>query len=92
MFVFAFIVILALMIPLIAVILDSQLGRALAGRLERATPADESLLAPRVQALEGEVERLTQELRQLQEQGEFLQRLVEGKAAAAQLPPGESHP
>ena len=89
MFVFAFIVILALMIPLIAVILDSQLGRALAGRLERAAPADESLLAPRVAALEGEVERLTKEVEQLQEQSEFLNRLHESKSSAGELPPGE---
>ncbi len=89
MFVFAFIVILALMIPLIAVILDSQLGRALAGRLERG-PVDESLLAPRVAALEGEVERLTKELEQLQEQSEFMSRLLEGKRVAGELPPGDA--
>ncbi len=91
MFAIAIIVILALMIPLIAVILDSQLGRALAGRLERGQPVDESLLAPRLQALEGEVERLTKEVEQLQEQGEFLSRLLESKTSAGQLPPGEPH-
>ncbi len=90
MFAVAIIVILALMIPLIAVILDSQLGRALAGRLERGAPADESLLAPRVAALEGEVERLTKDVEQLQEQNEFLGRLLESKPSAGQLPPGES--
>jgi hypothetical protein len=89
MFVFAFIVILALMIPLIAVVLDSQLGRALAGRLERHAPVDESLLAPRIASLEGEVERLSKEMEQLQEQNEFLTRLLEGKSAAGELPPGE---
>ncbi len=89
--IWALIVVLALMIPLIAVILDSQLGRALAGRLERGQPVDESLLAPRLQALEGEVERLSKEVQQLQEQGEFLSRLLEGKTTAGQLPPGDSH-
>ena len=91
MFVFAFIIVLALMIPLIAVILDSQVGRALAGRLERGQPVDESLLAPRLQALEGEVERLAHEVEQLQEQSEFLNRLLEGKTTAGELPPGEPH-
>jgi len=91
MYIFAFIIVLALMIPLIAVVLDSQLGRALAGRLERSAPADESLLAPRVQALEGEVERLTETVKELQEESEFLHRLLESKAPAAELPPGESH-
>lgn len=89
--IWALIVVLALMIPLIAVILDSQLGRALAGRLERGQPVDESLLAPRLQALEGEVERLSKEVQQLQEQGEFLSRLLERKTTAGQLPPGDSH-
>ncbi len=89
--IWALIVVLALMIPLIAVVLDSQLGRALAGRLERGTPADESLLAPRLQALEGEVERLSKEVEQLQEQSEFLNRLLENKTVAGQLPPGEPH-
>lgn len=90
MYIFAIVILVALMIPLIAVILDSQLGRALAGRLERGTPADESLLAPRVQALEGEVERLAKTVEELQEQGEFLHRLLENKAPAGELPPGDA--
>ncbi len=89
MFFLGIIVILALMIPLVAVILDSQLGRALAGRLERRAPPDESPLAPRVAALEGEVEQLTKALEQLQEQSEFTNRLLEGKRLAGELPPGE---
>lgn len=83
-------VILALMIPLLAVILDSQLGRALAARLERdASTPDQGLLA-RVDVLETEVDRLTGELRRLDEQSEFLQRLIEGRDdTPPSLPPGD---
>jgi hypothetical protein len=48
-----FIIILVLMIPLLAVVLDSQLGRALAARLERDNlPRPDSALGSRVEALE----------------------------------------
>lgn len=66
------ILILVLLIPLTAVILDSRLGRALARRIEGGVK-DES----RVAALEAEVDRLARQLEQLQEQAEFLNRLLE---------------
>lgn len=94
------IIILALLIPLIAVILDSPPARALAARLEKeirtpTTPVDE-----RVGALETEVERLSAEVERLREEGAFLQRLLEARAGGkgaeapprrggAALPPGE---
>lgn len=86
------VIILALMIPLVAVILDSQLGRALAARLEREGVPGDGSMNQRVSALEAEVERLTRDLRRLEEQSEFLHRLLEGKPAAGKaLPTGESH-
>ena len=84
------IVVLALMIPLIAVVLDSHLGRALAQRLEpgRSTPDDG--INKRVAQLETEVERLNGELLRLNEETAFLNKLLESKPAAhAELPPGE---
>ncbi len=83
------VVILALMIPLIAVVLDSQLGRALAGRLERQNLShDESRLGSRVAALETEVDRLNRELERAHEESEFVRHLLEGKAEGGALPPG----
>jgi cell division protein FtsB len=64
--------VLVLMIPLLAVILDSQLGRALARRVEESGPGSE-----RLSALEAEVERLGRELERLREQTEFVDRLLE---------------
>lgn len=84
----------ALLIPLMAVILDSRLGQALAARLEREPRAMSSEDRQRLQTLEGEVERLTDEVRRLRDQGEFLERLVGerrageiGPASEASLPP-----
>jgi len=85
------IVILALMIPLLAVVLDSQLGRAIAGRLERDNRReDPTLLGTRVSALEAEVDRLNHEMERSREESEFLRRLLEDKPeGGAALPPGD---
>lgn len=79
--------IIVLLIPLTAVILDSRLGRALARRIEGGSP-DNARLA----ALEAEVERLAKEMERLQEQTEFVTRLLEKRTRgpeASPLPPGD---
>jgi hypothetical protein len=75
--------VLVLLIPLFAVVLDSQLGRALARRIEEGgRPGD------RLSALESEVERLSRELELLREQTEFVDRLLDEKRSEG-LPGGE---
>lgn len=72
-----FILVLVLMIPILAIVLDSQVGRALAARLERRNlEGAEDLLVDRMSFLEGEVERLDEELRRLDEESQFLQKLL----------------
>jgi hypothetical protein len=84
------VLLVALMIPLSAVVLDSQVGRALAGRLERDRGLDEGA-ARRLAALESEVERLNREVLRLDEESTFLHRLLEGrKRDGDALPPGDS--
>jgi hypothetical protein len=63
--------VLVLLIPLLAVVLDSQLGRALARRIE-----NDGIGGERMAALEGEVERLSREVESLREQTEFVDRLL----------------
>lgn len=84
------VLLVALMIPLTAVILDSQVGRALAGRLERDREVGEPGANRRLAALETEVERLGRELQRLDEESAFLHRLLESKAPPEQLPPGDA--
>jgi hypothetical protein len=83
------VLLVALMIPLTAVILDSQVGRALAARLEGNRELGGSV-ATRLSSLEGEVDRLSKEVRRLEEESTFLQRLLEERSAPeGLLPPGE---
>ena len=83
------VLLVALMIPLVAVILDSQVGRALAARLESGRTGD-SLADRRLAHLEGEVDRLNRELQRLDEESEFIHQLLERKRTPDALPPGES--
>lgn len=89
MMMWGLILVIVLLIPLAAVILDSQVGRALASRLERSTSELPPAEAERLRALEAEVERLSDELARLSEQGEFLQRLVAERPKQG-LPPGNA--
>jgi hypothetical protein len=84
---FLLVLMVALMIPLVAVILDSQVGRALAARLEGRAP--DSLAERRLATLENEVDRLGREMMRLEEESRFLHKLLEQKPAPEALPPGD---
>jgi hypothetical protein len=84
-----FILFFALLIPLVAVVLDSQLGRALAALVESWGRSGDLAGEPRVAALEGEVERLAVEVRRLEEQADFLQRLLTERSAAGGVSGGD---
>jgi hypothetical protein len=89
----AFIFLLVLFIPILAIVLDSQLGRALASRLERrgiGEPND--VMAERINYLEGEVERMGGELTRLQEESQFLHRLLTERAGADSEEPTRALP
>ncbi len=86
------ILILVVLIPLLAIVLDSSVGRALASRLERRGldgPSD--LMAERIAFLEGEMERLTSEISRLDEESQFVTKLLSerSESAGAALPPGD---
>lgn len=84
---------LALCIPIIAILLDSPFGRALAKRVERdaVEPGhDPQVLAElerRMQLLEGELELLQDTVNELGEESQFMQRLLEDKRDPPSLPP-----
>ena len=80
--------ILVLLIPILAIVLDSPVGRALAGRLERkglGEPSD--MMAERMAFLEGELERLTTEVRKLEDESQFMHELLTERQPTEALPP-----
>ncbi len=85
------ILVLALLIPILALVLDSQVGRALASRLERrGLGQPDDLVGERLGYLEGEVDRLSQELGRLEEESQFLHQLLDERpGGAGALPPGD---
>lgn len=88
MSVIALFLLVALLIPILGIVIDSPLGRALARRLEgpAATPPDVTALSQRVDLLEAEVDDLNRNLQTLQDENAFLQRLLTDPSRSA-LPP-----
>ncbi len=87
------ILLIVVLIPLLAIVLDSSVGRALASRLERRGldgPSD--LMAERIAFLEGEMERLTSEISRLDEESQFVTKLLSerSESSGAALPSGEA--
>lgn len=86
---FATIFVLILLIPILAIFLDSDVGKALAKRLERGhrrvgnDPTHE-----RLRFLEGELERLAQDIERIEEENQFIQKLLDRRSGTDSLPPG----
>jgi hypothetical protein len=92
MSVIALILLVALLIPIMGIVVDSPIGRALARRLEgpQEIPAALSELAKKVELLEAEVDDLTRSVQTLQDENQFLQRLLEDPPQRVTLPPPQS--
>jgi uncharacterized SAM-binding protein YcdF (DUF218 family) len=89
MSVIALFLLVALLIPILGIVVDSPIGRALARRLEgpQATPPDVLALAKRVELLEAEMDDLTRGMQSLQDENAFLQRLLADPSSRSTLPP-----
>lgn len=89
MSVIALILLVALLIPIIGIVVDSPIGRALARRLEgpQETPPAVNELAKKVELLEAEVDDLMRSVQALQDENAFFQRLLEDPAQRPTLPP-----
>lgn len=83
------ILLVALMIPIVGIVIDSPIGKALARRLEGPDQVPPPLadLARKLELLEGEVEDLQRSVQGLQEENQFLQRLLEDQPGRPSLPP-----
>ncbi|HEY6853812.1 MAG TPA: hypothetical protein VI139_06175 [Gemmatimonadales bacterium] len=74
------ILVVALMIPIVAILIDSPVGRALGRRLEGSgdgAGANVQQLQRKVEVLETDVEDLTRQLTGLRDEVQFVQRLLD---------------
>jgi hypothetical protein len=85
----ALILLVALLIPIMGIVVDSPIGRALARRLEgpQETPPGVAELAKKLDLLEAEVDDLTRSVQSLQDENAFLQRLLADPSSRSTLPP-----
>lgn len=91
LFLFMLVLLVALLIPLTAVVLDSQVGRAIAARLEGRRGGLGDGMDRRLAVLEGEVDRMARELQRLEEENAFVRQLLEDKPPPDRsLPPGQT--
>lgn len=85
------ILLVALMIPIVGILVDSPIGRAIARRLEGPEPvAGLADLARRLEVLESDLEELTRAVETLREENQFVQRLLEEGGSRSSLPPRAS--
>ncbi len=85
------IILAVLLVPIMAILIDSPIGRALARRVEgpvEAAPPPVLELARKVELLEAEMDDLHRTVEQLQEENQFLQKLLEDGGRRSSLPPG----
>ncbi len=89
MWIVLLVLLVALMIPIIGIVIDSPIGRALARRLEGPGQVPPALgeLAKKVELLEAEVDDLTRAVKGLEEESQFLQRLLESGPRSTLPPP-----
>ncbi len=81
------VVLLLMMIPLTAIVLDSEVGRALARRLGSGEAEAEG--QARLKELEKEVQYLSETVQSLQEESRFVRQLLEKPKEQESLPPGD---
>ena len=89
MSIIALILIVALLIPIMGIVVDSPIGRAIARRLEgpQAAPPGLAELAKKIELLEADVDDLTRSVQTLQDENAFLQRLLANPPSRSTLPP-----
>lgn len=93
MYLLGVILLVALMIPIMGIVVDSPIGRAFARKLEGPDahiPPGLAELAKKVDLLESEMDDLTASVESLREENQFLQRLIEESPQRPSLRPPTS--
>jgi hypothetical protein len=92
MWIVLLVLLVALMIPIIGIVIDSPIGRALARRLEGPEQIPPAIgdLAKKVDLLEAEVDDLNRAVKSLEDESQFLRRLLESPTRSTLPPPDRS--
>ena len=91
MFLFGILLFVVLSVLIMAILVDSPIGRAFARRLEgpvEAAPPPLVELAKKVELLEAELDDLHRAVEGLKEENQFMQKLLEEGGRRQVLPPG----
>lgn len=83
--IWAFVIVLVLLIPILAIVIDSQVGQALANRISRSVPDGAEDLASRIESLEADMRYLSESFESLSEETKFVRSLLEGPASESNL-------
>ena len=81
------------LVPIVAILIDSPIGRAFARRLEgpvQVAPPPVLELARKVELMEHEVDELRRSVERLHEENQFLQKLLEDGGRRSALPPSST--
>jgi len=90
MAIWALVLLVVLMIPLLAIVIDSEFGRAFARRISRDDSDADGELNDRISRLEGEVRYLTESLESVRDETGFLRSLLDEESTASRtLPPAD---
>jgi hypothetical protein len=90
MAIWALVLLVVLMIPLLAIVIDSEFGRAFARRISRDSSETDGELDDRISRLEGEVRYLTESLESVRDETGFLRSLLDEESSASRtLPPAD---
>jgi uncharacterized protein YlxW (UPF0749 family) len=90
MWVLVVILIVALLIPVAAILVDSPLGKSVARRMEgraEVTPPELRDVQRKVELLENEVEELNRSISGMRDELQFVQRLLEDPRRKSPSPP-----
>ena len=89
MTVFAFVLVLIIMIPVLAIVIDSPVGQALARRISSGGEGERDV-GSKIEAMEADIRYLTETVESLRQESEFLRSLMEGKSPdTPRLEPGD---
>ncbi len=79
--IWAFVIVLVLLIPILAIVIDSQVGQALAQRISGSLPEGSKEVASRLESLEADVRYLSESFESLRDETEFVRSLLESPSS-----------